>query len=191
MNHWLKASCALISAVAASYIIAGCSANPPAPMSSLARGEMAKLTIAEPPTPAPPTSFTDAAGAPRTIADYRGKVVVLNLWASWCAPCRAELPSLGRLAAHYQGRPVEVIALTVDRDADMNLAQRDIARAPPLALYRDEGYRVAFSLNPRAGGIPTTVIFDKQGRERARLAGGADWAGEDARRIVDRLLAEP
>jgi hypothetical protein len=86
---------------------------------------------------------------------------------------------------------VEVIALTVDRDADMNLAQRDIARSPPLALYRDNGYHMAFSLTPRAQDVPTTVIFDRQGRERARLAGGADWSSAQARKVIDRILAEP
>jgi hypothetical protein len=85
---------------------------------------------------------------------------------------------------------VKVVAISVDRDDDLNLAQAMMAAAPPLSLYRDPGYRMAFALQPRAEGFPTTVIFDRKGRERARLSGGADWSSPQARELVERLIRE-
>jgi thiol-disulfide isomerase/thioredoxin len=189
LGDWRKVA-ALIGAVAALYGIAGCNSNR-ADLSSLARGEMAKLEVPAQPRAAPRLSFTDATGRSRTLADYRGQVVVLNFWATWCAPCRRELPSLGRLQTAYAGRPVQVIALSVDRDQDLAQARTLLATAPPLALFRDPGYRIAFGLDPRIGGFPTTVIYDRQGRERARIAADVDWAGADARAVIDAVLAQP
>jgi len=189
-RDWLRVSAVLISTVAALYGIAGCSANH-GDLRSLAHGEMAKLVVAPTPAAAPTTTFTDGAGSPHDLAEYHGQVVVLNVWASWCAPCRTELPSLGRLQAAYAGRQVQVIALTVDRDEDLALARRFLATAMPLELFRDPGYRLTFSITPRPEGVPITIIYDRQGRERARLAGGADWSGADARAVIDAVLAEP
>ena len=152
---------------------------------------MSKLSVAPEPGATPTAVFTDAAGARHTLADYRGKVVVLNFWASWCAPCRTELPSLGRMEAAYAGRPVQVIAMTVDRDEDLNLARSLLARAPPLGLFRDVGYTMMFSIAPRPEGLPVTILYDRRGRERARLSGGADWSGPEARAVIDALLAQP
>lgn len=152
---------------------------------------MAKLTVPATPTPSPATPFVDAQGRSHTLAEFRGKVVVLNFWASWCAPCRAELPSLGRLAAAYQGKDVVVVALNVDRDSEMNLVNADIAKAAPLSLYRDIGYKVAFAMKPSAAGLPVTVILDRQGNERARLSGGADWSGPEAKAVIEAVRALP
>ncbi len=178
----------MIGALAVLYVMPGCTSRP-VDLKSLAKGEMAKLSVAAAPTPAPATPFVDAQGRTHTLAEFRGKVVVVNFWASWCAPCRAELPSLGRLAAAYQGQDVVVVALNVDRDSEMNLVNADIARAAPLSLYRDIGYKVAFSMTPSAGGMPTTVILDRQGNERARLEGGADWSGPEAKAVIEAVRA--
>jgi thiol-disulfide isomerase/thioredoxin len=183
----LKLGAVLVCALAALYGIAACRANPP-DLRSLNRGEMSKLAVAVPPRAAPMTRFTDAEGHPHTLADYRGQVVVVNVWASWCAPCRTELPSLGRLQAAYADRGVRVVAMTVDRDTDMDAARRFLATAPPLAMYRT-GYDFLFGLTPRAQGVPITLIYDRQGRERARLEGGASWSGQAARRVIDAVLA--
>ena len=189
-RDWLRGCAIVVSAVAALYGIQSCSANR-TDLRSLAHGEMSKLQVAPTPSPGPTTQFTDAAGARHTLADYRGKVVVLNFWASWCAPCRTELPSLGRLQAAYAGRPVQVLDLTVDRDEDLNLSRSLLARSPPLGLYRDVNYTLTFAITPRPEGLPTTIIYDRQGRERARLSGGADWSGRDARAVIDAVLAAP
>lgn len=189
---WAIRGAALIGVAAVLYVIVSASIKPKseADLRQFAKGELVKLVVPSSPTPAPTAGFTDAAGKPMTLADFRGQIVVVNLWASWCAPCKLEMPTLARLQAAYQTQPVQVVAISVDRDADLNLAKADIAANAPLKLYRDPGYKFAFGLKPTAAGFPTTIIFDKQGRERARLSGGADWNGKEARALVEALLRE-
>ena len=189
---WAMIVVALIGAAAVLYVIGSASFKPKqaADLSDLKRGSLVKLVIPKAPTPAPDTPFTDAAGKTVRLSDFKGQVVVMNLWASWCAPCKEEMPTLARLQAAYAVQPVKVVAISVDRDSDLNLAQADIAANPPLKLYRDPGYKVAFTLQPRAQGFPTTVVYDRRGVERARLSGAADWASPEARELVERLLRE-
>jgi len=124
------------------------------------------------------------------IADLKGKVVVLNLWATWCAPCVTEMPTLAKLAARYQGKPVEVVALSIDSPGSQDKARAFIATHAPLAFYSDPKMKFPFALKPSAPGMPTTVIYGADGLERARLSGGADWSGPEAAAIIDRVLAE-
>lgn len=189
---WAIRGAALIGVAAVLYVIVSASIKPKsdADLRQFAKGELVKLVVPATPTPAPTVGFTDADGKAMTLADFKGQIVVVNLWATWCAPCRLEMPTLAKLAAAYQTQPVQVVAISVDRDADLNLAKTDIANNPPLKLYRDPGYKFAFGLKPTAAGFPTTIIFDKQGRERARLSGGADWNGKEARALIETLLKE-
>jgi thiol-disulfide isomerase/thioredoxin len=153
-------------------------------------GTLAKLDVPAAPRPAPDTVFTTLDGKPTTLADFKGRVVVMNLWATWCAPCKAEMPTLAKLQATYATQPVTVLPISVDRDGDLNLVNEEMAANPPLKTWRDPGYKVSFALSPRAQGYPTTVIYDRQGRERARMAGPADWSSPEAKGIVEKLLAE-
>lgn len=189
---WAIRGAALIGVAAVLYVIVSASIKPKgeADLRQFAKGELVKLVVPSSPTPAPTAGFTDATGKAMTLADFKGQIVVVNLWATWCAPCRLEMPTLAQLQAAYQTQPVQVVAISVDRDADLNLAQADIAKNAPLKLYRDPGYKFAFGLKPTAAGFPTTIIFDKQGRERARLSGGADWNGKESRALIEALLKE-
>lgn len=189
---WAIRGAALIGVAAVLYVIVSASIKPKsdADLRQFAKGELAKLVVPASPTPMPTAGFTDADGKPLTLADFKGQIVVVNLWATWCAPCRLEMPTLARLQAAYQTQPVQVLAISVDRDTDLALAREDIARNAPLKLYRDPGYKFAFGLKPTAAGFPTTIIFDKQGRERARLSGGADWNGKESRALIEALLRE-
>lgn len=190
--RWAIVCFALIGVAAVLYVIASASFKPKesTDLRDLRRGELAKLEVPAQPRPAPAVGFTDAAGKPLTVADFKGQVVVMNLWATWCGPCKVEMPTLAALQATYQTQPVAVLAVSVDRDEDLNLATDFIARNPPLKLYRDPGYKLAFGLEPKAAGFPTTIVYDRQGRERARLAGDADWNSKEARALVERLLEE-
>ena len=189
---WAIGCFALIGVAAVLYVIVSASFKPKSAtdLTEFRRGSLAALDVPATPRPAPGQGFTDADGEPVSLADFKGQVVVVNLWASWCAPCKTEMPTLARLQAAYQLQPLKVLAITVDRDSDLNLARADIAANAPLALYRDPGYRLAFALEPRAQGFPTTLIYDRQGRERARLSGGADWSGPEARGLIEALLKE-
>jgi thiol-disulfide isomerase/thioredoxin len=188
---WTLWGAALIGVAAVLYIIAQSSIKPGSgggALKGVAKGEMAKLVFPAEPTRPPANSFLDAQGKPVRVADFRGKVVVLNLWATWCAPCVTEMPTLARLQAAYAGRPVVVIPVSVDSASEVDKARRFIAQHPPLKFYDDPQMKLPFALKPVAAGMPTTVIYGPDGLERARVSGGADWSGPDARRLIDKVL---
>jgi thiol-disulfide isomerase/thioredoxin len=150
----------------------------------LAVGEMTAFVFRSTPEPLPPFTFTDAAGQPRSLADFNGKVVLLNLWATWCAPCRKEMPGLDRLQGAQGGPTFEVVALSVDRQG-APVAQKfltDIG-VRHLHLYVDSGARSLSTWG--ITGLPTTILIGRDGREIGRLAGPAEWDTPDAMRLVE------
>lgn len=189
---WALWGVAVVGVAAVLYIIAQASINPQraGDLKSVAKGEMSKFEIPAEATVAPVTSFQNASGAATRIADFKGKVTVVNLWATWCAPCVIEMPTLAKLAASYEGKPVEVVTVSVDRPQDADKARAFIAKHAPLAFYHDPKMALPFAFKPVASGMPTTVIYGPDGVERGRLAGGADWSGEDAKALIDKILAE-
>ena len=174
---------ALAVSAALLAILAGCSK----PINS---GAMAKLTTTAHPSPAPTTVFHDAAGVSHTLADFKGKVAIVNVWANWCAPCKAEIPSLAKLQTEYLGKAVAVVPISVGKGDDEPAGHAFIDRNPPLTFYSEPTYKLAFAFSPVVENMPTTIIYDKKGVERARMSGGADWSGPDARAVIDRLLRE-
>jgi thiol-disulfide isomerase/thioredoxin len=167
-------------------------AKPGAPdgLQTLASGAMSKLQIVETPSALPSTPFVDANGKPLSLAAFRGKVVVLNLWATWCPPCRKEMPTLARLQAAYAGKRVAVVAVSLDTAAETDTAKAFLAQYRPLAFYQDAKYNFVTDLKPTPAGFPTTILFDRSGQERAIMSGEADWASPEARAVVDRLSQE-
>jgi thiol-disulfide isomerase/thioredoxin len=164
----------------------------PAPAGGLqrfAKGDLAKLEVIPTPPTQPDLPFTDAEGGRRTLADFRGKVIMVNLWATWCAPCVAELPSLGALAAAMKAQPFEIIAISLDDAGDASFAKDFLARhaGADLAFYHDPSYKIPFEA--RARGVPTTILYDRSGQEIARLAGEADWASPEAKALIAAALA--
>lgn len=180
---------AVAGVAAVLYALGGCS-NTPGDLKSLSKGAMAKLVVTDKPAPAPSTPFKDAAGAAHTLAEFKGKVTVVNVWANWCAPCKEEIPSLARLQAAYAGKPVAVVPVSVGKAEDETAGHAFIDRNPPLVFYTEPTYALTYAFQPAVDGMPTTIIYDRKGVERARLAGGADWSGPDAHAVIDSLLAE-
>jgi thiol-disulfide isomerase/thioredoxin len=150
---------------------------------------MAKLKVADGPR-APMARFADASGRPLSLREFSGRVVVLNLWANWCAPCKTEIPSLAALARAEAAAPVAIVPVSLGKGADEAAGRAFIAAHPPLVFYSDPAYSLPYALAPPVAEIPTTILFDRQGRERARLAGGADWSGPEARRVIAALMAQ-
>ena len=180
----------LIAGAAAVYVIGHHGAKPGlgTALKPLARGEMAKLAISAG-AAAPTTLILDPTGKPVTLAAIEGPVTVVNLWATWCPPCVKEMPTLAALQSAY-GTRIKVAAISMDKADDADKARAFIAEHPPLAFYQDPKSAFAFGLDPAAEGYPTTLIYDRKGRERARLSGGADWNGPEARAVINALLAE-
>jgi thiol-disulfide isomerase/thioredoxin len=168
--------------------VSGCSK--PVDLKSLATGPMAKLVVPATPGAAPGASFTGPDGKVMHLADLKGQVVVVNFWATWCGPCKEEMPSLARLQKDYAEKPFKVVPISVDKPEAATEAKAFLKSHGDLGFYNDPNYSVVFSLNPRPDGIPTTVIYDRQGRERARLSGGADWSTDQAKKVMDTVLAE-
>jgi len=187
---WAALVIVVLLAIAAVYGAVTQMAKPGGSLKPLATGAMAKLEAVDPPRPSPTAPLTGPDGKPITLAAYKGKVVVVNLWATWCAPCVKEMPTLAKLQAGHAGKPVVVVPISIDRDKDIEKAKAFIARNGPLAFHHAD-LDWSFKLDPPALGFPTTVILDRQGRERARYAGDANWASAEAHAVIDRLLTEP
>jgi thiol-disulfide isomerase/thioredoxin len=136
----------------------------------------------------PALAFSDAEGRALSLADFRGRVILLNVWATWCTPCRRELPALDRLQARLGGPDFEVLVLSVDRQG--------VAAARPffeqlglkaLHLYADPSGRAMQSL--KLVGLPTTLLIDRAGRQRALIVGPAAWDSAEAVEAIRRLLS--
>ena len=190
---WALWGVALVGVAAVLYIIGSASTKPtpPAPSASATASTFAsKLSTPAQPTPAPDYTFYDESGKAMKIADLKGKVVVMNIWATWCAPCVTEMPTLAKLQAAYAGKPVEVVTVSIDSESSAAKARLFIAQHDPLKFYHDREMKLPFKLSPPAPGAPTTVIYGKDGLEVGRVAGEADWAGEDVRKVIDEALAK-
>jgi thiol-disulfide isomerase/thioredoxin len=139
--------------------------------------------------PVPEVTFLDSDGNERSLADFQGRIVVLNLWATWCAPCRKEMPSLDRLQAEHGGEDLEVVALAVDRsDIDKIKAFYDELGVANLAVYHDPTAKAGRAL--RAPGLPTTLVIDREGHEVGRVLGDAEWDGDDVVSLLTAIMTE-
>jgi thiol-disulfide isomerase/thioredoxin len=144
---------------------------------------MAGFVFRKEPEALPEVKFQDGEGKERTLADWRGKVVLLNLWATWCVPCRREMPALDRLQQELGSDKFEVVAVSVDRKGIAGARKfLDDTKVGKLALYVDPTLRMTSQL--AAAGLPATLLIDAGGREIGRLLGPAEWDSEDAKRLI-------
>ncbi|HTE35752.1 MAG TPA: TlpA disulfide reductase family protein [Reyranella sp.] len=145
----------------------------------LLKGGVAKFTLSKEPKPLPELAFTDAEDKPLTLAGYKGKTVLLNFWATWCAPCVKEMPSLDRLQAEMGKDKFVVLPLSLDGPSRPKVApfyaDRKLAN---LGIYFDKGKKVLGVLDVSV--LPTSILIDAQGRELGRLEGEADWDKPEA-----------
>jgi thiol-disulfide isomerase/thioredoxin len=157
----------------------------------LARGEVAALAPAARPMRLPDLVFRDGNGAERRLSDWRGRTVLLNLWATWCVPCRKEMPALDELQAKLGGKTFEVVTVNIDtRDPDKPRAWLKEVGISHLAYYADNTAKVFQDLKQvgKAYGMPTTLLIDPAGCEIGTMAGPAEWASEDALKLVQAAL---
>jgi thiol-disulfide isomerase/thioredoxin len=154
---------------------------------ALRAGDMEKLVFLAEPIPVSETAFLDAGGTEVTFADYEGQWIVLNFWATWCAPCREEMPTLSALQTALGGDTLQVVTIATGRNdpvaitqffADIGVDNLPLSTDPQSRLARDFGVL----------GLPATIIIDPSGREVARLLGDADWASENALAVLTALV---
>ncbi len=157
----------------------------------LARGEVAGVVVAGRPLRVPDLTLRDAAGQEHRLSEWRGRTILLNLWATWCIPCRKEMPALDALEAKVGGPAFQVVAINIDtRDLDKPKNWLKEAGIDRLTYFADPSAKVFQELKVvgRATGMPTTLLIDPAGCEIATLAGPAEWASDDAVKLVTAAL---
>lgn len=159
-----------------------------AALEALRAGDMKKLVFHTAPKPVSEAAFAREDGAgDGHLSDYRGKYVVLNFWATWCAPCRKEMPHLAELQAEFQGDGIEVVTLATGRNSPAGI-RKFFDQIGVDNLPRHQDARQAVARDMGVFGLPVTVIIAPDGQEIARLTGDADWHSDSARAIFAALL---
>lgn len=153
----------------------------------LAKGEVAAIGVSSAPKPPPVISFQGPDGQARSLESFKGRAVLVNLWATWCVPCRQEMPALDKLQAELGGPDFEVVAINVDtRNPDRPKAWLEENGIRNLAYYADPGGKLLQVLQKSGHvvGLPATFLVDAAGCEVALLKGPAEWASPDALSFV-------
>lgn len=181
---WIAALAALIG-FGAVYLIARGPDN--ATVGGAADGKLAAFVTKDPREPLPAFTFQDPDGKPITLDAFKGKTILVNLWATWCGPCKLEMPSLDRLQAALGSDKFEVVAISLDKDGKEKAKKFFTdTKISHLNFYIDPTGREAFNLKPV--GLPTTYLVDAQGLEIGRLAGPAEWDSEAAKALISKAI---
>ena len=159
------------------------------PAGSPAAAAVSKLQWDAEPQPEPTTAFTDAGGVSHTLADFKGRVLVVNFWATWCEPCVREMPTLDALQAKLGGDGFNVIAVNQDRDGAKAASFLESKGWHHLALYLEPGMQ--FAKDARLRGLPTTLVIDRGGREVARLEGPSVWDSPEMIAALRQVMDKP
>jgi len=163
-------------------------ANPSTPqLRRYSCGDMATFLVNKQPKAIKDITFNNAAGDAVSLSKWRGKYVLLNVWATWCSPCRKEMPDLDKLKIHFKDKNFDVVAISVDRGSAAK-PKRFLEKigVKNLALYNDPKNSLIGPL--RVLGMPTTILIDPDGRELGRLVGPAHWASDDAKRLISAAI---
>ena len=155
----------------------------------LSTGALAAFLVKPERKPLPDIEFADSSGKAVKISQWRGRIVLINLWATWCAPCRKEMPALAELQGKLGSKDFEVVAISIDRKGlEASSAFLKETGAETLKLYVEPSSRILNEL--QALGLPATVLVDRQGREIGRLLGPAEWNSPEAVNLIEAALAE-
>ena len=178
---FLLAATGAVSVWLAMALVLPMSARPPL------NGDMRTFDLSPSPSPAPDISFSDLSGNTLGLEDFRGQVLLVNYWATWCAPCLRELPSLERMEAAVADPEFRLLAISIDREGAEKvgpfLDENDFGGLP---AYLDPSGESAVALDVL--GMPTTILFDRQGRELGRYTGATEWDEPEAVALIRHFL---
>jgi thiol-disulfide isomerase/thioredoxin len=135
----------------------------------------------------PAEGFVDAAGKAHHLAEFKGKVVVMNLWATWCAPCKKEMPTLAALQRSFGALPILIAPVSIDSRSAIDKAKAFIADNKPLPYFHDDEGALSPALKPAVEGYPTTFIYDRRGRLYGVIQGEADWSTPRIKALLEDL----
>ena len=155
---------------------------------SLITGQVANFTLNEQAKPTPEVVFLDGTGQSRSFTDFAGKVVLVNFWATWCAPCIREMPALARLDAELGGDNFRVVAISIDRQG-MPVVEKFYKKHGIEGLEPFVDTKNAVPRKLRVVGLPTTVLLGRDGQEIGRLVGGAEWDSPEAIKLIRHFIA--
>ncbi|WP_416877031.1 TlpA family protein disulfide reductase [Litorimonas sp.] len=161
--------------------------KPKTGLERLSVASLSKLTILEAPPPQPDLSFTSTGDEKMSLSDYRGQVILVNAWATWCPPCVAEMPSLNNLQKQRGGEAFQVVTISLDNKKEDITEFFEENGIDALPSWHDSTYQINGKL--QLPGLPTSVIYDRSGREVARLLGEAEWDSPEAFALIDYLTA--
>ena len=178
----------VIGLIACVFVIIQSCKVPKSNLTRFAKGSLKKLTVLDPAPKQPNLIFKNAHNENVGLADFHGQTVLLNIWASWCAPCIAELPSLERLQKERGSNKFTVIAVSMDRTQEDAQKFYQRAHIKHLDLYHDP----SFSLSSKIGvsSLPISVLYDPKGGEIARIAGEVDWQSDAVIALLDHVIAD-
>ena len=159
--------------------------------SSIVGGESAQTVAYSRPAinaPAPAFRLMDLDGTTHSLSQYQGKVVFLNFWATWCGPCKVEMPAMEALYQDFQSQGMEILAVSVDQQGAVVTRPFKEAMGLSFPILHDSDYQVGLTYGART--LPMTYVIDRRGVIRQRVFGARDWNGPDARKLMSELLAE-
>ena len=188
MKQWIRAVLYSAALAGANFALPA-AAEGFAAAEALRAGDMRKLMFHADPKPVPGgVVLTDTAGATGALEDYRGQWVLLNFWATWCAPCRKEMPMLEALQADRGGHDFAVVTVAAGRNSPAGI-DRFFAEIGVTALPKWMDPRDGLAAQMAVMGLPVTLLIDPEGREVARMLGEADWSSENARAVLEAAMA--
>lgn len=176
----------LLGLVALFFVLVQSCQKPKTGLKVYATGGIKALTVLDNPPAQPTLTFSNTRGEQMHLSDYNGKVILVNVWATWCPPCIVEMPMLNELQALRGGPKFEVINISLDRTAQEATDYLIDKNLNNLQDWHDSTYNLPSAL--KVPGLPVTIVYNRQGREVARLAGEADWVSAEALALIDKVL---
>jgi len=179
----------LIAVLACVFVVVqSCSIEQSPSLQRFAKGGLKKLQVLDTPPVQPQMTFKTVDGGDVSLKDFRGQTVLLNVWATWCVPCVAEIPSLNQLQANKGSDDFVVITISMDRHIDDAKAFFAKANINALTLYHDPSYSISAKVGVQ--GIPISIFYSPSGQELARIPGDVDWQSAETTALLDAILAD-